>query len=342
MKDFEGVVVPDKQQDSMLDLVQGGSTVQRQQSTYVTAVSVIKSRKLGEVLERVKSEVELDPLGAFYGWDVNTKKGGGKKHVEGMTIGLAMSIARNYGNCAIDLTVEETYTHHIFKPVFLDLETGFTFSRAFKQRKGQNIGMKDSERAEDLTFQLGQSKAIRNVIKGAIPSALVVNAIEYAHKCERAKWTPDKIAEKKQAVIKAFKDDFKITIEQLSEYMGEEDSAKWNLDKIIDLRSIYKAMKSGELSASDVFPAIETPLTEERPSDEMTLNTTPEKSKKKTAKADPEKEKPPVPIMEHPETATGPDEDEHFHENGHVFSAGAVYLYEEIRPDPGFDPRKDK
>lgn len=240
---------------STTDLVAQGATLQRQQTKYVTAIAVQRPRRLNDVLMRVKAEVELDPEGAFYGWDVG--KGDKKKHIEGPTIGLCMSIARNYGNSAVDVQIEETPGYYLFTPVFLDLETGFTFSRAFRQRKNQNIGMIDRDRAEDIAFQIGQSKAIRNVIKSSVPQAIIDTAIAHAKRCAVGKLTPEEIDKKKMDAITSFQRDFKVSIEQLGVYMGDSDPVKWSIDRVIELRSVYRSLKSGDLSVSEVFPEIE-------------------------------------------------------------------------------------
>jgi len=237
---------------STTDIVASGATLQRQQTKYVTAIAVQRPRRLNDVLMRVKAEVELDPEGAFYGWDVG--RGDKKKHVEGPTIGLCMSIARNYGNAAVDVQIEETPGYYLFTPVFLDLETGFTFSRAFRQRKSQNIGMSDKDRAEDITFQIGQSKAIRNVIKSSVPQAIIDNAIDHAKRCAADRLTPEKIDKMKLDAIQSFQRDYGVTIEQLGAYMGDPDPVKWSVDKVVALRTVYRSLKSGDLSVKDVFP----------------------------------------------------------------------------------------
>lgn len=120
--------------------------------------------------------------------------------------------------------------------------------------------MRDKDRAEDITFQIGQSKAIRNVIRGAVPQALIVGAIQHAYKCEASNMTPDKINETRSEAINSFATEFKITTEQLGEFMGDPDPAKWSIDKIINLRSVYRSLKSGDISIDEVFPPKEGPI----------------------------------------------------------------------------------
>lgn len=134
----------------------------------VTAQRVAIKRNTPDILRRINEAAALLNTEAYYQWDVN-KKGGGKETIEGPTIKAAMAVASIYGNCKLGArVVDETATHWHLEGVFVDLETGFTFSRPFQQRKQQNIGMKDSDRASDLVFQIAASKAIRNAVVGAL------------------------------------------------------------------------------------------------------------------------------------------------------------------------------
>ncbi len=253
------VVTPEKvqQKDGLEELVAGGATVTKQGTQYVTAVAVQRPRQLKIVKDKVISEVELEPEAAYYAWKVNTK-GGGKKRIEGGTIGLAMSIARNFGNCAVDITIDETPTHYYFKPVFLDLETGFTFCRTFRQRKSQGIGMKDEDRAQDITFQIGQSKAIRNVVFSAVPPALKNTAIKEAQRLIVEDIDQCGIEKSREKCLKTFAS-IDVTKEQLFEYTGINDPAKWSSAVLADLRTAFKTIDTNQASVKELFPEIEKP-----------------------------------------------------------------------------------
>jgi len=104
----------------------------------------------------------------YYRWPVKNKDGT-TDYVEGPSIKCATAVARMYGNCEVDCAVGESATHHIFKGIFVDLETGFCLTRPYQQRKSQNIGSKmDAARQADIIFQIGTSKATRNVINNAL------------------------------------------------------------------------------------------------------------------------------------------------------------------------------
>lgn len=107
----------------------------------------------------------------IYSWEVKDRSTGRKVTIEGLTVKAGMDLARIYGNCFAGLTgVRDMGTHWLFQAAFIDLETGFNVRRDFLQRKSQSTGMRDNEREADIIFQIGQSKAIRNVILQANPS----------------------------------------------------------------------------------------------------------------------------------------------------------------------------
>lgn len=154
----------------------GGGTAMQVRGQYATAVSVQRPRKLAEVEDRLMQEAALSGTNFYYAW------GAGKDKIEGPSIKLAMSAVRTWGNCAVELQpVQETRDAWIFTAAFVDLETGYTLSRQFRQAKDWTVhGKFDAARKDDIRFQIGQSKAIRNVVINAVPSWLIDKAIEKA------------------------------------------------------------------------------------------------------------------------------------------------------------------
>src|ERR1700733_12715611 len=140
-----------------------GRSIQRVQTGYCTAVAVQKPRSLVVVKKRLDEEAALAGEDFFYGW------GAGKDRVEGPSVGLAMAAVRCWGNCAIEaLPVQDLGDSWVFTSAFIDLETGFTLTRQFRQSKKWTVhGKMDGERKDDVRFQIGQSKSARNVALNA-------------------------------------------------------------------------------------------------------------------------------------------------------------------------------
>lgn len=135
----------------------------------VTAQPCRIRRNHADVLQKIKVLAQMAGEDYCYRFPVKNKDGS-KKFIEGPTITLANDLAREYMNNMVDVRVVDQGGYYVFYGRFVDFETGFCMTRAFRQRKGQKTINTDAERAEDIVFQIGQSKAIRNVIVNALQS----------------------------------------------------------------------------------------------------------------------------------------------------------------------------
>ena len=176
MSTQNGAIVERDQEGYGGEMIASGHTVQQVRTSYATAVSVQKPRRLAEVQRRVLEEAALAGTDFYYGW------GAGKDRIEGPSVKLAMALARCWGNGVVEtLPVQDLPDAWIFTAAFIDLETGFTITRQFRQSKEWKVfGRHDDERKADIRFQIGQSKAARNVILNALPSSIVDAAMEMA------------------------------------------------------------------------------------------------------------------------------------------------------------------
>ena len=239
-----------------------GGPMQRVQTAYTTAVAVQKPRSIARITKNVLEEAKLAGPGFYYRWEVKNKKTGRKSLVQGASIDLAMCLARNYGNCALDIEVQETSTHFHFKGSFIDLETGFTVPRLYRQRKKQDIGGGyGDDRAEDMVFQIGQSKAQRNAIVKAAPNWLIEQAIEVAREAEINKIKPEHLALARARAIQYF-ETHGVTQERLEATL-ESPADNWTAENIVDLKGMATALKEGRVTAEELFPPIEEAEVEE-------------------------------------------------------------------------------
>lgn len=229
--------------------------MQRVQTSYVTAIRVQQPRSITKIVNNVLQEAALAGKSFYYRWEVWDKEKGRKVPIEGPSIDLAMCVARNYGNAATDITVEETPTHYLFKGIFIDLETGFTCPRLFRQRKKQKLSDKmDAERQEDIVFQIGQSKAIRNAVVKAMPEWLFEQAIERAKAAELGKIKPDNIHIARQKVLDFFYP-YGVTQDRIEAERGKP-ADKWIPQDIVDLRGMATALKEGRVGPDELFPPV--------------------------------------------------------------------------------------
>jgi hypothetical protein len=237
-------------------------TLMRTQTQYTTAVTVQRPRSMAGMLSKVLEEARLAGESFYYYWEVEDRQKGRKVPVEGPSIDLAMSLARNYENCAVDVDVTETLTHYIFKGVFIDLETGFTYTRLFRQRKSQKLSTRmDGERQEDIVFQIGQSKTQRNAITRAMPGWVVDKAIETAKQAVLSGINPETIHLARLKVIDFFSK-YWVSQAQIEAERGRPVD-QWTPRDIVDLRGMATALKEGRVSATEIFPALQPAFTEQ-------------------------------------------------------------------------------
>lgn len=243
----------DQAQENYAPVTVPGQGMQRVQTDYVTAIAVQKPRSISRITSSVLQEAAYAGANFYYRWSVKDKKGRSTV-IQGPSIDLAMCLVRNYGNCVLNTEVEETPTHYLFKGIFIDLETGFTSPRLFRQRKSQTIGKFDRDRQEDIIFQIGQSKALRNAVIRAMPSWLIEQAIAEAYNSELGKIKPDNLATARARCISFF-ESFGIELNRIEAKIGRK-ADMWTKEDIVDLRGAGTALKDGHANAWDLFPEI--------------------------------------------------------------------------------------
>jgi hypothetical protein len=134
----------------------------------VGAQPVAVRRDLPRVRQEIKEIAAMAGPDWFYRFPVRTQSGG-QDWIEGPSIKLANNVARIYGNNSNEVREVDVGDAWVFYARFTDIETGFSMERAYHQRKSQvALKTKDRDRAMDIAYQIGQSKAIRNAIVNAL------------------------------------------------------------------------------------------------------------------------------------------------------------------------------
>jgi len=227
------------------------------QTQYHTAVSVQRPRDLDKIVQSVLREAEFAGDAFYWSWPVKNKKTGKVEMLEGPSIGLAMAVAREWTNCAVPVEYYETLTEWIFTAHFVDLEKGFTVSRVFRKKKGKgSFQAWEGDRAEDMTFQAAQSRAIRNVVCAGVPRWLLDQAMGVAKDAVTKKITPEKLAEASDKAVKFFAG-YGVKEEQIVAVLGVP-RVQWGSKEIVTLRGMVSQLKDGQASSEQLFPAVET------------------------------------------------------------------------------------
>lgn len=173
---LEGDLLSKVRYGTPAEMIGDGATVQQVRTQHATALSVQQPRTLTQVKTNIMAEAGLAGSLFYYGW------GQGGNRIEGPSVKMALALARCWGNCAIEMRpMQDAGDSWVMTATFIDLETGFTCDRQFRQSKRSIVhGKHDDERKDDIRFQIGQSKAQRNVILNALPDWLVSAALQEA------------------------------------------------------------------------------------------------------------------------------------------------------------------
>lgn len=236
-----------------MGIMGGASGMVRTQVGYQTAVHVTKPRDLDRIRKSVTQEAVFTRDDFYYSMTFRDKNSdSGKSLVEGPSIDGAMILLRNWGNAVCEPeVVEESMSHWVFKATFIDLETGFTSARLFRQRKSESHSKFDNERALDIAFQIGQSKAIRNTVIRSLPQWLISEGMEAARSAAEGQMK-DLDASAAKAIETYGKLSPPISLAQLERKLGK-NRVDWIPADVVLLRAIFRAIKDGQTSANQEF-----------------------------------------------------------------------------------------
>ena len=228
----------------------GGGMVQAK-TQYMTAMQVIRPRVLAKVEARCLEEAAIAGDEFYYSWEQ------GGAIVEGLTVGAAMAIARNLGNCAVPVTVEESKEAYVFTATFIDLETGFNLQRSFRQNKRspknkQGKDIYDGERGADIIFQIGQSKAIRNVVLNACPKWLATKVMAKAKENVVGKIEQMGTVKATDMLIKKAAA-LSIPLETIEATFGK--STGWDTVKLVNISGALRGLEDGYITLEEAFPS---------------------------------------------------------------------------------------
>lgn len=230
---------------------------------HVAARRVQVPRSYAAVMNRIHELAVVGGERYYYSWDAKNKNGT-KSRIEGLSIKGANALLMLYGNAAVVPISRETETHIYIQAKFIDLETGANLGREFRQRKSQSLGGKmEREREEDIVFQIGQSKATRNVITNAL-DVFAAEMLEYAKK------GVVKRIEKNRPAAEAWVNDmagkYSVSEKRLELYVGRA-RAEWTVLHLAKLYAALNTVDEGMETADNVFA--EGALPEVKSSDTM-------------------------------------------------------------------------
>lgn len=247
---MEDIIIEEVKESSLNEVIAGSNTLMQSKTEYSAAIQIQKPRKLQNVILKCEEEAAIAGDEFYYSWKQ------GKEIVEGLTVGAAQSIARNWGNCAIDVKVQETPTAYLFYGAFIDLETGFNLVRPFRQnkhspKKRDGSDIYTGERGKDIIFQIGASKATRNVVLNAIPKWLASKVLAKAKDNVKGKLESMGIPKAIEKILKKA-EALGIPEERIELAFGKKHS--WDIEKLVLLMGALRSIEDGFETIDSIFP----------------------------------------------------------------------------------------
>jgi len=216
----------------------------------VGAQPVAVYRDEAKVLAKIKALAAAAGPDWFYRYPVK-KGGGGQDWIEGPSIKLANDVARIYGNFAVETREVDVGDAWVFYCRGTDIESGYSLERAYRQRKGQaSIRTKDADRQLDVAYQIGQSKAIRNVVVNALQTFA-----DYAYE-EARNSLVDKIGKDinrwRERTVQGIKN-MPLELARVERLVGRA-SKDWLAPDIAQIVAQMKAVADGMTTIDEAFP----------------------------------------------------------------------------------------
>ena len=228
--------------------------ISRQAQEVQAAMVIAKKFPRDEFLsiEKIKKTCQRSTLAdqAIYSYP----RGG--KNVTGPSIRLAEALAQNWGN--IDYGVIELEQKNGASEMMAyawDLETNTRVTKIFgvehkRDTKKGSYKLEDSRDIYEATANFG-ARRMRACILGVIPGDVVDMALDEC-KTTISRGNGEPMQERIKKLQKAFKDEFKITKEQLEKYTGY-NLGEFGEEEIYNLKGVYKSLRDGQAKVTDYF-----------------------------------------------------------------------------------------
>lgn len=183
-------------------------------------------------------------------------------NVEGPGVGLARSAVRLWGNCSIEVTLDQdTADAWLVRATFTDFETNYTrfdTKRVSKMKPAKGGRMvRAADRELDVVYQQGASKVERDTILRALPKHIIDRCFELAKYAATLEKLP--IKDQLARVLRRF-NEIDVSLSQIETYLGctLDEKAIRAVEKdprevCAHLRGLITAIKGGELDPTEVF-----------------------------------------------------------------------------------------
>lgn len=184
----------------------------------------------------------------------------GTEQISGPSIHLAMTVARNYGNCEADWReLEQGDGYSKIEAYFWDMETNFRRSITFdvKHERHTRFGVTKLTDPRDIYEVVANnaSRRLRAVILQGVPGDIVDEAVAACRQTIKdalSKDDPKKLLAKARKLVDAFSK-YSVTAETLTKHMDGRTPEQWTADDIAELTRIGTSLADGVVKPADIF-----------------------------------------------------------------------------------------
>lgn len=179
----------------------------------------------------------------------------GGKPIKGPSVRFAEIVASQYGNCkvgsrVVDVNRFEKYVEA--EGVFIDLESGMQRTARIRRKISDKSGRVYNDDMIVVTGNAACAIALREAILKGVPKALWRRAYDEAEGVIAGDIKT--LAERREGAIRAFAT-WGVTPDQIYASLDIGGMDEIGLDEIATLMAMFKAIKAGEQTVEDYFPA---------------------------------------------------------------------------------------
>jgi hypothetical protein len=179
----------------------------------------------------------------------------GGKPIKGPSIRLAEIIASQWGNCRVGARVVHVDRFEKFveaEGVFHDLETNTAVTARVRRRLSDSKGRLFNDDMIVVTGNAACAIAKRNAILGAVPKGVWRRAYDAVESVIAG--DTKTLAERRDRALKSFAA-FGVKPEQIAAVLEIGGMDDLTLDHLVTLTGMHSALKSGESTVEEMFPA---------------------------------------------------------------------------------------
>ena len=217
------------------------------------AMVVPVPRDVRKVLEEIKVLAAIAGDKYYYRIPFRDRRTGKVTYAEDGNINMANDLARVWRNMQVDCAFVDEGSHWVFYGRVIDRENGVTMIRPFRARPtASRIGGDDAERRVDASFQIGVSKAERNVILNylrpyadfALQEAKASAVDKYGKRIDHyRKAVPKMLAERG------------IELKRVEAVVGRK-AEQWLAEDVAKVVAMMNSIEDGMATLNDTFPPL--------------------------------------------------------------------------------------